>query len=80
MSPAEMVKEFIFSEENQAKLSGFTNEEFLAFLYNVLLFREPETEGLNTWLARMDGGMTMEEVVDGFLFEEFGNMCTIFGI
>lgn len=53
MGASEIVKEFILSKESQARLSVFTNEEFLTFLYNVLLFREPETEGLNAWLARM---------------------------
>jgi len=78
---ADLVKGFIFGEECQARISDYTDEEFITFLYRVLFNRAPEDYGFNAWLARMNAGMTREEVVDGFTHsEEFINLCKEFGI
>ena len=78
---ADIVYRFIFSEECQARIAGYTNEEFITFLYRALFGREPDAEGFDAWLARMNAGMTKEEVVNGFTrSEEFVNLCNMFGI
>jgi len=78
---ADLVNGFIFSEENQAMISEYTNSEFIMFLYRVLFYREPGTDGFNAWLSRMNAGMTIEEVVNGFTHStEFENLCNLFGI
>jgi len=76
-----LVQSFIFSQECQARISEYTNEQFMNFLYKALLGRSPEAEGLNAWLSRMAGGMTKEEIVRQFtISEEFVKICKEFGI
>ena len=76
-----MVNGFIFGEENQARISDYTNSEFIIFLYEVLFDREPGTDGYNAWLSRMNAGMTIEDVVNSFTHStEFENLCNLFGI
>ena len=58
---------FIFKIEAQERISDYTNEEFITFLYRALFNREPGEYGFNSWLSRMAAGMTREEAVDGFL-------------
>jgi parallel beta-helix repeat protein len=78
---ADLVNGFIFGEECQARISDYTSEEFITFLYRVLFDRAPEDYGYNAWLDRMAAGMTREEVVDRFVHgEEFVNLCILFGI
>ncbi|MEA2016390.1 MAG: DUF4214 domain-containing protein [Actinomycetota bacterium] len=78
---ADVVERFIFGEECQTRISDYTNEEFITFLYKALFNREPGTDGYNAWLTRMSAGMTKEEVVDRFVHgEEFVNLCNTFGI
>ena len=78
---ANLVNGFIFGEECQARISDYTSEEFITFLYKTLFSRAPEDNGFNAWLARMSAGITREELVDGFTHsEEFVNLCNTFGI
>jgi hypothetical protein len=78
---ADLVNGFIFGEENQAKISDYTNSEFILFLYKVLFDREPGDDGYNAWLSIMNAGMTREEVVIGFTHStEFVSLCNQFGI
>ncbi len=81
VTAADLVKSFIFSEECGARFLEYSNEEFITFLYKVLLGREPEESGFNEWLALMNAGMTREEVVDIFTrSEEFANLWKLFGV
>ncbi len=81
LTGADLVNGFIFSEENQAMISEYTNSEFIIFLYRILFNREPGTDGFNAWLSRMNAGMTIEDVVNGFTHStEFENLCNLFGI
>jgi len=62
----DLVNNFIFSEECQNKISGYSNEQFIKFLYQALFNREADTEGFNNWLEAMNSGMTKAEVVNAF--------------
>jgi hypothetical protein len=78
---ADLVKSFIFGEECQARISEYTNEEFITFLYWALFNRAPEEYGFNAWLERMAATMTREDVVEMFTqSEEFVNTWKLFGI
>lgn len=81
LTGADLVNQFIFGKECQKTISGYTNKEFITFLYKALFNRVPDTNGLNAWLARMSAGMTKEEVVNGFTHSlEFELICKNFGI
>ena len=81
LTGADLVNGFVFGVECQNMISGYTNEQFITFLYETLFSRAPDTDGLNAWLARMSAGMTKEGVVNGFTHSlEFELMCKNFGI
>jgi hypothetical protein len=78
---SDLVQKFVLSEECQARISDYTNEQFITFLYKALLGRLPEADGLSAWLSRMSSGITREELIRQFaLSEEFVNICKEFGI
>jgi hypothetical protein len=62
----DLVNNFIFSDECQNTISGYTNEQFIKFLYEALFNREADAGGYNNWLTHMSAGMTKEEVVNCF--------------
>jgi LCP family protein required for cell wall assembly len=76
---ADVAHGFVFSEEFVSNNHG--NEAFLTILYRAFFNREPDASGYNTWLGRIAGGMTREEVLDGFLkSQEFSQLCASYGI
>jgi hypothetical protein len=66
LSRMDLVYNFIFSEECQNTISGYSNEQFIKFLYQAIFNREPESAGLNDWLSHMSAGMTKADVVNAF--------------
>ena len=78
---AGLVKDIIFSEESQAKISNYTDSEFIAFLYEAVFDRDPDTQGYNSWYAIISSGMPREEVVEDFVHTaEFEDICILFGV
>jgi len=67
-SRAQVVLAFVESSENK-NLRGNTdrNNYFIGTLYNTLLHREPDQEGLHSWLDRMDDGWSRIKVIKHFL-------------
>ena len=63
-SPKAVAKEFVFSGEFQSKLPG--NEEFIRILYRLFFDREPGAEELSGWVQMLEGGTSLEEIVNGF--------------
>ena len=57
---------FVTSAEFQTVYGSLDDEEFVTLLYNNVLDRAPDSEGLSNWLAFLDGGGTREQVVNGF--------------
>ncbi|MER2152059.1 MAG: DUF4214 domain-containing protein, partial [Candidatus Limivicinus sp.] len=63
-TPKSTAREFVFSAEFQEKLPG--NEEFIRILYRLYFDREPGAEELSGWVQMLEGGMSLDEVVNGF--------------
>ena len=62
---------FFHSKEFLEK--NYNNEQFVDTLYHTFLRREPDADGKAFWLAKMEIGMTRDEVIDGFVnSQEFG--------
>lgn len=62
---------FFHSKEFLEK--NYNNEQFVDTLYHTFLRREPDADGKAFWLAKMEIGMTRDEVIDGFVnSKEFG--------
>lgn len=57
---------FINSAEFQQKYGSLSNEDFVRQLYNNVLDREPDSDGLANWVANLNSGETREQVLVGF--------------
>jgi len=80
-SGVDIFYKFVFSEENQKIISNYSDEEFITFLHKSILDRIPDIEELNTWLEKINTGMTREEVVKLFgMTNEFIILCQYFNI
>ncbi len=79
LAPQEVAKKFIFSEEAINK--GRNNDEFIKTLYRLYMGREADEAGLAYWNEKMAGGMSREQVNDGFAgSEEFAAIVAGFGL
>ncbi|MCL5071468.1 MAG: CHRD domain-containing protein [Actinobacteria bacterium] len=68
----------VLGEENKQMVSSASNEDFVKWLYMVILMREPDTAGLNAWVM---SGLSKEGVLDGFLkSDEFVMISKNFGV
>ncbi len=63
-TPKQVAYEFVFSPEFQGKLPG--NEAFIRILYRLYLNREPNAEELAGWVAMLEGGTSLDEIMKGF--------------
>jgi hypothetical protein len=76
---ADMVRDFVFGEELNERMAGYSDGEFLTFLYGAILWRGPDTGGYDAFMAMMEAGMTREQVLDEFLAsDEFIALCNKF--
>lgn len=76
---AEIVKDLVVSAEFQNLRK--TNEEFVDILYGAMLDRKADEVGKNGWLATLEDGVSYVYVINGFAgSEEFGNICSGYGI
>ncbi|MCA0998656.1 DUF4214 domain-containing protein [Alloyangia pacifica] len=57
---------FTGSQEFQVTYGALDTAAFVTLLYNNVLERAPDAQGLANWSARLDGGMSRAEVVTGF--------------
>lgn len=76
---ADVVRGIICSPEFLNK--NCSNEEFVEILYQVILDRHADPEGMATWSAALAGGRSRQSVIDGFLGStEWTNLCLIYGL
>ena len=76
---ADIVSGFIHSSEfTEKKLS---NTDYVSILYNTILNRTPDSNGLNDWLKVLDEGFSRDYVCSGFIgSSEFKQLCAKYGI
>ena len=63
-TPKQIARAFIFSDEFQGK--QLNNEDTVQILYRLYMYRQADAEGLNAWVAQLDAGVSLDEVVNGF--------------
>ncbi len=63
-TPKQVARGFIFSEEFRNRMPG--NEEMIRILYQLYLYRDADEAGLAEWVGPLNGGATLESVIDGF--------------
>lgn len=70
---------FVFSDEFLNK--NYCNSCYIKKLYNAIMGREYDQQGLEDWCHELNNGMTREEVFNGFIESpEFGQLCNSYGI
>ena len=79
LTGADLVTGFFFSKEFINK--KLDNTEFVEIAYRVILDREGETSGINSWVDQLNKGKSRREVLSGFVdSKEFSNLCKKYGI
>ena len=66
MSLEDVTTGFVNSVEFQAKYGALNNTQFVTLLYNNVLDREPDAQGLANWVNALNAGASRESVVNGF--------------
>lgn len=61
-----VVNGFVNSEEFQTKYGALDNTQFVTQLYNNVLGRDPNAQGLANWVSKLEAGSTRAEIVRGF--------------
>lgn len=78
-SGAELAWGFIFSTEFSQRNTN--NNDFITLLYQAFFDREPDSNGFNDWLSRMNNGLGRQGVLNGFIYStEFYNLAKNYGI
>ncbi len=76
---ASIARGFICSDE--FKRFGDTDADYVMVLYYTFFNRPPDEDGWTTWMSSLNGGMSREEVLAGFVNSaEFGALCDSYGI
>lgn len=67
LSPESVARGFVSSAEFQSTYGDLNSTDFVSLLYNNVLGRDPDAQGLVNWTAQLDSGnMSRAEVVLGF--------------
>ena len=66
MDPLQVTRGFVNSPEFQARFSGLDDEGFVTLLYQNVLGRAPDAQGLARWTGELASGVEQAEVVRGF--------------
>lgn len=81
LNGSQVVEHFVFSQELGAKIEAMTNEEFITFLYNSFLSRNPDSEGFNSWVAYMNSGVSKLDTLRAFMDnQEWFDVCSMFNV
>ena len=62
----EVASGFVNSPEFRATYGALDNEDFVSLLYQNVLDRAPDAQGLTNWTERLEDGMSQAQVVLGF--------------
>ncbi len=76
---ADVVNGFYMSEELAAR--GYSNDKLVELAYNGILNREPDANGKEYWVNKMNNGESYASIIAGFIdSDEFGSLCSDYGI
>lgn len=76
---AKVVAGFVHSREFQNQ--PLNNTQYVTAFYEVILGREPDQNGLASWLSVLDRGYTKDKVLEGFLNSpEMEALCSSMGV
>ena len=75
----DIVQGVLCSPEYMSK--GRTNEQIVTDCYNAMLGRDPDQDGFDNWVTRLDSGMSINAIFAGFVGSpEFEALCAQYNI
>jgi len=78
---SQLVEHFIFSDELSVHIVAMSNEEFITFLYNSFLSRNPDSEGFENWAGYMNSGVSKLDTLRAFMNnQEWFDICAMFNV
>ncbi|MDD3520026.1 MAG: DUF4214 domain-containing protein, partial [Actinomycetota bacterium] len=78
---SQVAEHFIFSDELGDKIDAMNSEEFITFLYNSFLSRNPDSEGFENWLSYMNSGASKLDTLRAFMNnQEWFDICAMFNV
>jgi len=78
---SQVVEHFIFSDELGSIIDAMTNEEFITFLYNSFLSRNPDSEGFENWVIYINSGVSKLDTLRVFMNnQEWFDICAMFNV
>ena len=76
---AEVTRGFVFSKEFIEK--NYSNEEYIERLYNAILGRNSDPDGMAGWVSELETGFSRLHICSGFVGSvEFTELCEQYGI
>lgn len=76
---ADCARGFLMSSEFLNK--GLSREQFLDVLYRTFFKREADSDGKAYWMKELNGGMSMETVINNFInSREWCDICAAYGV
>lgn len=76
---AEVTRGFVFSKEFIEK--NYSNEEYIERLYNAILGRNSDPDGMAGWVSELETGFSRLHICSGFVGSvEFTELCEKYGI
>ena len=76
---ADIINGFFFSDEYKGK--NKSSEEMVIDCYKAMLDRSPDSTGKANWKKRLDVGMSIQAICNGFVgSSEFKSLCDSYGI
>ena len=76
---ADIAKGIILSKEFTDK--NLNNESFVTILYKAFFDRDPDPEGFEAWVSRLNSGTSRQAAIDGFTHSsEFLDLCANYAI
>ena len=78
-TPEQVASGFVFSQEMTNR--NLSNQEFVTMLYQTMMDREPDEDGLNDWVTQLQSGTSRQTVFRGFANStEFDNIVREYGL
>ncbi|MBO4636047.1 MAG: DUF4214 domain-containing protein [Clostridiales bacterium] len=76
---AGVARDFLLSQEFINR--NLSNEEYVTVLYNLFFDRAPDQAGFEAWVAQLQRGVPVSEILAGFVNStEWANTCVFYGI
>ena len=79
VSAGDLVRHFVLGDEFKSK--NFTDSEFVDIMYRLLLNRDPDSNGKQYWLEKLEKGLTRDYLIVSMVNSgEYKSFCEKYGV